>query len=176
MPPAGERPETWNEAGRPGVERASDGAGWRGSPRACPAEALAGHGGARRTALLCLVLLACAQGSLTVITQAPTARARILAGRDRLPWLPWCTRGRPRVDRTRLAFCARVAGLVIASTHGPGPGEAHLAVLADFHLVIVRLPEGWAAPPLGSRVVAIGPLFRARDGQREVQAFRVQGA
>ena len=128
------------------------------------------------TALLCLVLLACAQGSLTIITQAPTARARILAGRDPLPWLPWCTRGRPRVDRTRLAFCARVAGLVIASTHGPGPGEAHLAVLADFHLVIVRLPEGWATPPLGSRVVAIGPLFRARDGQREVQAFRVQGA
>jgi hypothetical protein len=87
------------------------------------------------------------------------------------PWVYWCTKGRARHDRQRLAFCARVEGRVIASTHGPGPKEAHLAVLSDFHLVIVRLPEGAPRPAFGAHLIAIGPLFRARDGQREIQAF-----
>src|SRR5262249_59990552 len=87
-------------------------------------------------------------------------------------WVHWCTRGKPRGDRARLAFCARVDGRVIGSTHGPAPGEAHLAVLGDFHLVIVRLPDWTRTPPWGSQGVAIGPLFRARDGQREIQAYR----
>jgi hypothetical protein len=121
--------------------------------------------------LLCGLLLACAQGSLTIITfRAPVAGQGAAAPPS---WARWCTRGDPRQDRTRLAFCARVDGRVIGSTHGPGPREAHLAVLSDFHLVIVRLPEGAARPPWGSHIVAIGPLFRARDGQREVQAFRI---
>jgi hypothetical protein len=90
--------------------------------------------------------------------------------------VPWCTEGQPREDRVRLAFCARVEGRVISSTHGPAPGEAHLAVLADFHLVLVRLPDWTNTPPRGSQVVAIGPLFRARDGQREIQAFKFQRA
>ncbi len=71
-----------------------------------------------------------------------------------------------------MAFCARVDGRVLDSTHGPAPEEVHLAVLSDFHIVIVRLPDGTATPTRGAHVVAIGPLFRARDGQREVQAFR----
>jgi hypothetical protein len=66
-----------------------------------------------------------------------------------------------------------VEGRVLGSTHGPEPGEAHIALISDFHLMIVRLPEYAAAPARGARVVAIGPLFRARDGQREVQAFRL---
>ena len=64
---------------------------------------------------------------------------------------------------------------MLAATHGPAPGEAHVAVLADFHLVIVRLPDG-SRPRRGTRVIAIGPLFRARDGQREVQAFGFHAA
>lgn len=79
--------------------------------------------------------------------------------------------GHPRQDRRRLAFCARVDGRVLAWTHGPGPEESHIAVLSDFHIVIVRMPDGAARPARGAHVVAIGPLFRARDGQREVQAF-----
>jgi len=34
--------------------------------------------------------------------------------------------------------------------------------------------DGQATPTRGANVVAIGPLFRARDGQREVQAFRFE--
>jgi hypothetical protein len=84
----------------------------------------------------------------------------------------WCTLGKPREDRVRLAFCARAEGRVIGSNHGPAAGEAHVAVLGGFHLVIVLLPEWARTPPLGSKVVAVGPLFRARDGQREIQAFK----
>ncbi len=120
--------------------------------------------------LLGAVLLMCAPGSLTVLAERPATDGSGAAAES--SWVHWCTRGQPREDRVRLAFCARVDGRVIGSTHGPGPGEAHIAVLGDFQLVIVRLPNGTATPPWGSQVVAIGPLFRARDGQREIQAFR----
>jgi len=123
--------------------------------------------------LLGALLLACAQGSLTIIARRPATRDAAAQGAAAQPsWVRWCTRGEAREDRKRLAFCARVEGRVLSATHGPAPGEAHLAVLGDFHLVIVRLPDGVATPARGTRVVAIGPLFRARDGQREVQAFR----
>jgi hypothetical protein len=125
--------------------------------------------------LLVALLLACAQGSLTIIAARP-AIARLAAGtraaRGLPSWERWCTHGEAREDRRRLAFCARVEGRVLAATHGPAPGETHVAVLADFNLVIVRLPDWVATPARGTRISAIGPLFRARDGQREVQAFR----
>jgi hypothetical protein len=63
---------------------------------------------------------------------------------------------------------------VITSTHGPAEDEAHVALISDFHIVLVRLPNWEATPKKGANVVAIGPLFRARDGQREVQAFRFE--
>jgi hypothetical protein len=118
--------------------------------------------------LLCGLLLASAQGSLTVLTHRPRAAGRNAA----LPaWAGWCTKGHPRTDRKRLAYCARIEGRVIDSTHGPGPLETHVAVVGGFHIVLVRLPEGAPTPGWGAHIVAIGPLFRARDGQREVQAF-----
>jgi hypothetical protein len=120
--------------------------------------------------LLGAVVLTCGSGSLTVLARQPVAHGSGAAAQP--SWVRWCTQGKPREDRVRLAFCARVQGRVIGSTHGPAPGEAHLAVLGDFHLVIVRLPDWAATPPWGSEVVAIGPLFRARDGQREIQAYR----
>jgi hypothetical protein len=124
--------------------------------------------------VLAAVVLACAQGSLTVLAERPATDG---VGAPAEPaWARWCVKGAPREDRARLAFCARVEGRVIASTRGPGPGEVHVAVLGDFHLVIVRLPEWARTPPWGSQVVAIGPLFRARDGQREIQAFRFDTA
>jgi hypothetical protein len=114
------------------------------------------------------LVLVCAQGSLTIIADRPAAGRQHAA----LPsWGRWCTRGTPRKERQRLAFCARVQGRVIASTHGPKPDEAHIAVISDFHIVLVRLPNWEATPERGADIVAIGPLFRARDGQREVQAF-----
>jgi hypothetical protein len=119
--------------------------------------------------LLGVLLLACAQGSLTVIAARPSTATQDAAASP--SWERWCTRGEAREDRRRLAFCARVEGRVLAATHGPAPGETHLAVLGDFHLVIVRLPEDVATPARGTRITAVGPLFRSRDGQREVQAF-----
>lgn len=117
-------------------------------------------------ALLLLALLAVlAQGSVDVLARPPVARSS--------SWERWCTSGQVREDRRRLAFCARVDGLVLASTHGPGPGETHVAVIGGFHVTIVRLPGRTATPALGTRVIAVGPMLRARDGQREVQAFRL---
>jgi hypothetical protein len=132
----------------------------------------------RVTALLAALLLGvlgfvCARGSLAVIATRPATPAQAAA----LPsWAPWCTRGVPRKERLRLAFCARVEGRVLDSTHGPGPEEAHVAVISDFHIVVIRLPDWEATPSRGTNVVAIGPLFRARDGQQEVQAFRFETA
>jgi hypothetical protein len=120
--------------------------------------------------LLVGLALVCAQGSLTIIVQRPTPGRWGAAP----SWERWCTRSAPRRERKRLAFCARVEGRVIASTHGPAPDETHIAVISDFHIVVVRLPDREATPTRGADVVAIGPLFRARDGQREVQAFRFE--
>jgi hypothetical protein len=120
--------------------------------------------------LLCGLVLVCAQASLTIINRRPAEHAAAATP----AWEYWCTRGTPRKQRKRLAFCARVEGRVITSTHGPGVDEAHIAVISDFHIVLVRLPNWEATPKRGAKIVAIGPLFRARDGQREVQAFRFE--
>jgi hypothetical protein len=119
--------------------------------------------------LLCGLLVGAAQGSIDVVAHRPAGS---------LPpggaaWARWCTTAQPREDRRRLAFCARVDGLVLTATHGPAAGETHVAVIGGFHLTIVRLPDDARTPSLGTRLVAVGPLVRARDGQREVQAFRI---
>ncbi len=119
--------------------------------------------------LLCGLVFLSAQGSLTIIAHRPVAGERHAAASP--AWMSWCTRGAPRQERVRLAFCARVEGHVIFSTRGPNRNEAHMAVISDFHIVIVRLSNSEATPKRGANIVAIGPLFRARDGQREVQAF-----
>jgi hypothetical protein len=117
---------------------------------------------------LCVLLVGAAQGSISVVDRAPAATARGAAS-----WERGCTRGSVRLDRNRLAFCARVDGIVVTSSTGPDPGEVHAAVIGGFHLTIVKLPDGTTVPSLGSHLVAVGPLLRARDGQREVQAFEV---
>jgi hypothetical protein len=119
--------------------------------------------------LLCGLLVGAAQGSITVIPRRPAAAAAVGSA----SWEHWCTGGQVRDDRLRLAYCARVNGLVLASTHGPSPEENHVAVVGGFHVTIVRMPDGAPTPSVGTRLVAVGPLVRARDGQREVQAFRV---
>ena len=126
--------------------------------------------------LLCGLVFVCSQGSLAIIAaRPPAAHASAAHPTASSPaWARWCTRGTPREDRIRLAFCARVDGRVLGSTVGPGQHEGHLALLSHFHLVLVRIDESIAMPSRGARVIAIGPLFRARDGQREVQAFRLE--
>jgi hypothetical protein len=121
--------------------------------------------------LFCALLVGAAQGSIDVVAKRPA----VIPGGGRA-WERWCVGGSVRVDRVRLAFCARVNGIVLSSTRGPGPGEAHVAVVGGFHLTVVKLPTYASVPKVGSRVVAVGPLFRARNGQREVQAFRLLGS
>lgn len=115
--------------------------------------------------LFCGILVGAAQGSIQVITARPAVSST--------SWERWCTAGQVREDRRRLAFCARVDGLVLTSSQGPALGEAHVAVVGGFHLTIVRLPDRSHIPSAGTRLVVVGPLVRARNGQREVQAFKV---
>jgi hypothetical protein len=115
--------------------------------------------------LLCGLVAAAGQGSVDVIARRPVAQ--------RVSWEHWCTSGQVREDRKRLAFCARVDGLALTSTTGPGLGEAHVAVIGGFHLTIVLLPHDAPTPSVGTRLIAVGPMVRARDGQREVEAFRL---
>lgn len=121
--------------------------------------------------LLCGLVLAASRGSIDVISTRPVATKHSAAPRP--SWLRWCSHGTVRQDRPLLAYCARIDGLVVASNRGAGPGEAHLAVLSDFHLVIFRMPDGSTVPSIGTRLVAVGPLVRARNGQRELQVFKI---
>lgn len=125
----------------------------------------------RATAAIAAILLVgvvalAAQGSFQIVARRGAVSAP--------SWTRWCVAGQVRADRRRLAFCARVSGVVLAATHGPAAGESHVAVVGAFHLFVVRLPDDAAVPGVGSRITAIGPLLRARDGEREVQAFRWQ--
>ena len=119
--------------------------------------------------LLCGVLVVVAQGSLDILAHRPP-RAAVATGPA---WERFCSQGEVRRDRQRLAYCARIEGLVVATTHGPAREEVHVAVVGDFHFVVIRLKDGSRTPSLGSRFAAVGPLLRARDGQRELQAFKV---
>lgn len=118
--------------------------------------------------LLAALLLVAAPGSVAVLAHQPTA------GSETPSWAEPCTHGQPRQDRRLLAYCARVDGRVVASTHGPDPGESHVAVISDFHLTIVLVPDGAPTPSWGSHVVAVGPLLRSRSGQREVEAYTLE--
>ena len=118
--------------------------------------------------LLGALLVGAAQGSIDVIARTPGGATPSQGG-----WERWCTSREARQDRSRLAFCARVDGLVLTSSRGPAPGEVHVAIIGGFHLTLVRMPDHAGVPSIGTRLVAVGPLVRARDGQREVQAFRV---
>jgi hypothetical protein len=77
----------------------------------------------------------------------------------------------PKLDHAELAFCARVDGRVVYSQLESG--ETHVLVIGDFHIVLVELPAGIRRPGWGLRIAAVGPLLRARNGQRELQAIRV---
>ena len=85
------------------------------------------------------------------------------------PWSRPCASRAPRPDRLLLARCARVTGHVVWTRRAAR--ETHLALVADFHLFVVKLLPGVAAPGRGSSLTAVGPLVRARNGLREVQAF-----
>jgi hypothetical protein len=119
--------------------------------------------------LLAAALIAAVPGSIEVADGPLAERAA-----DDPEWTLPCHGGMPRPDRELLNPCARVRGRIVLVQHEPG--EIHLAVLARLHLFVVKLAPAIRAPSLGSMVTVTGPLVRARNGFREVQAFEVGAA
>jgi hypothetical protein len=118
----------------------------------------------RGVALAAAALIAAAafvalQGSVDVQARAGRAAA----------WTRTCAAHPARGDRERLAHCARVQGRVLWVRKRVG--EVHLALIARLHLFVVKLAPGAPPPGVGSTLTAIGPLVRASNGMREVQAF-----
>ena len=54
--------------------------------------------------------------------------------------------------------------------------EVHFALVGRFGAMIVKLgdPRMIETPSVGSRITAVGPLVRARNDMREIQAWSVQ--
>jgi hypothetical protein len=94
---------------------------------------------------------------------------RVDGGGAHPAWARPCDGHPARADRVRLAHCARVHGRVLWVRSRLG--EVHLAVIARLHLFVVKLAPGATAPGVGSSLTATGPLLRASNGMREVQAF-----
>jgi hypothetical protein len=123
--------------------------------------------------LLCALVALAGPGSIQTLQRAGTNAASSSA---RAPgWAQPCFRESLPSEHPQLAFCARVGGRVVNSDVDAESGEAHLLVLANFHMIIVELPPRVRVPGWGAHITAVGPLLRARDGQREVQALWVRG-
>lgn len=84
-------------------------------------------------------------------------------------WARPCFGRPPRRDRPLLHFCARVTGRILHVRH-THPDVTHVAILAHFRIVIVRVESPHVAG-LGSTITAVGPMVRAKYGLQEVQAF-----
>jgi hypothetical protein len=112
-------------------------------------------------------------GSIQTIQHAYTNAASSAA---RAPhWAQPCFHEGLPFEHPRLDFCARVSGRVVYSDVDPASHEAHLLVLASFHMIVVELPARAQIPGWAAHITAVGPLLRARNGQREVQALWVRG-
>jgi hypothetical protein len=131
----------------------------------------------KTTALLAALLLVVAvglasRGSIDTVGDDPGAV--VLSSPP--TWAKPCQDREPRHDRELLETCARVAGRVLAvraEAGQTGPPEVHLAMIADFHLFVVKLAPGQGRPSLGSTVTVVGPLVRASNGLREIDASGV---
>ena len=93
-------------------------------------------------------------------------------------WSAPCFRHEPRPDRVLLSRCARATG-VVAHVRAQGSGESaevHFALLGRFGALIVKLgdPAALATPSVGSRVTVVGPLVRASNDMREIQAWSLR--
>ena len=91
---------------------------------------------------------------------------------SRAGWAAACEGRVPRADRILLQPCVRVRGRVVAVRHTGN--ETHLAVVAGFHLLLVKLPKSLPRPGLGRSIAAVGALVRSRTGLREVDAWTVR--
>ena len=123
--------------------------------------------------LLCALVALAGPGSIETLQRAsPDAASPSNPSRH---WAKPCFRNSLPTEHPQLAFCARVSGRVVYSHVNSGSGEVHLLVLANFHMIIVELPAPARTPGWGAHITAVGPLLRARNGQREVKALWVRG-
>ncbi len=91
-------------------------------------------------------------------------------------WAHPCFERSPRPDRTLLHRCARVRGRVLRVERRPND-ELHLAIVARWQLLIVKLEDGADSPSLGSMVTFVGPLVRTHYRfvhLEEVEAFEFE--
>ncbi len=150
-------------AGR--VWRAMAGRVWRGRVW----RAMAGLSAALVVGLLLLL----GPGSMVVLRTVPMRGIDALA-----TWARPCVVDTPPAGVVgRVAFCARLEGRVLAhvSASDSDDGERHVLVAGAFHVTLVELHGAMRTPPIGSTVVAIGPLQRASLGLREMIALELRG-
>jgi len=91
-------------------------------------------------------------------------------------WARTCFRHDPRPDRKLLDFCSRVQGHVLL-VHRKGQEygrEIHAALIARFHLFVVKLTRPSVIVRPGATITVVGPVVRARNGLREIQAWSVR--
>jgi len=99
------------------------------------------------------------------------------AGSDMPGWSEPCFVHEPRHDRPLLAPCARATGFVtyVRRKRAHAAPEVHFALIGRFGALIVKLdnPLRLQTPGIGSRVTVVGPLVRAQNGMREIEARSV---
>jgi hypothetical protein len=91
-------------------------------------------------------------------------------------WVQPCMVTPPREDRLLLSRCSRVRGRVLfvrSESAGREAPETHFALTARLHLFVVKLDPDMPTPDLGATVAVVGPLVRARNGLREIEARRL---
>jgi hypothetical protein len=88
-------------------------------------------------------------------------------------WARPCFAREPRHDRRLLHRCARVRGRILHVGRSY-TRELHLAVVAHWRVLVVKLPDNADRPSVGAMITVVGPLVRVRHGLTEVQAFRVE--
>jgi hypothetical protein len=136
----------------------------------------------RRRLLILLAAAATIAGVLavaaTAFTSLETFTERTTSSSKAPEWSAPCFRHEPRPDRLLLSRCARATG-VVAHVRVEGSGESaevHFALLGRFGALIVKLgdPHALATPSVGSRVTVVGPLVRASNDMREIQAWSLR--
>jgi len=127
---------------------------------------------------LATVALVC--GILAVVATTATGFETYDGSADRNQLPPWsepCFSHAPRHDRALLARCARATGFVtyVRRRGAHTAPEVHFALVGRFGALIVKLdnPLHLETPGIGSRVTVIGPLVRAQNGMREIEARSV---
>ena len=88
-------------------------------------------------------------------------------------WTAPCWERKPRADRRLLERCARVRGRVIW-VQSDGPDDVHVAVLAHWRVISVRIPKDQDNPGALEGVTAVGALVRDRTGVDELDAVVVE--